>query len=112
MPPPHPQVKALEAENQRKSRELGQLQARGSQDAQQSQQEGLELQRQVAEAQAAREAAQEEVGGPRGPGGAGREPGLPGPWETAEAQGLPGLALARMHCGSVCCPTSQPVRPG
>lgn len=63
VPPPHPQVKVLEAENQRKSRELGQLQARGSQAAQRSQQEALELQRQVADAQAAGEAAQEEVGG-------------------------------------------------
>lgn len=65
MQPPHSQVTELEAETQRKSREVVRLQARGAQDAQQrqqSRQEALELQRLAVEAEAAREGAQREVG--------------------------------------------------
>lgn len=63
--PPHHQVKTLEGENQRKSQEVIQLQFRGAQEAQQQQQsrqQALELQRLAAEAEAAREGAQREVG--------------------------------------------------
>jgi hypothetical protein len=59
-------VRTLEDENQRKCQEVSTLQARGTQETerwQQSQQEALKLQRQVAEAEAAREGTQKEVGG-------------------------------------------------
>lgn len=78
--PLHPQVKTLEAESQRKSREVERLQA-----AQQGRQEAEEQRRLAAEAQ-------EEVGGPRGPAGAavasaaraaGPGPPQPGPDRSA-----------------------------
>lgn len=65
--PLHVQVTTLEAENQRKSRELVRLQTRGAQEP--SRQEALALQTLVAEAKAAREDSQWEVGA--------QHPGLP-----------------------------------
>lgn len=59
-------MKTLETENQRKSQEVRQLQARCTQDSQRQQQswrEALELQRQAAEVDAAWEDAQKEVEG-------------------------------------------------
>ena len=65
--PLHVQVTTLEAENQRKSRELVRLQTRGTQEP--SQQEALALQTLVAEVEATREDSQREVGT--------QHPGLP-----------------------------------
>lgn len=65
--PLHVQVMTLEVENQRKSRELVWLQTRGAQEP--SRQEALALQTLVAEAEAAREDAQREVGA--------QHPGIP-----------------------------------
>lgn len=59
------QVRTLEVENQRQSREVSALQAQCAQDAQQrqqSQREVLQLQKQVAEKEAAHKGAQKEVG--------------------------------------------------
>lgn len=103
---PHTQVQALEAENRRRSRELAQLQAQGAQDARQSRQKALELQGQVAEAQAAREAAQEEVGRRRGPGG--EAEGAAGTMEDGRGSGPPRPHLAHPSVSHL----PHAVRPG
>lgn len=101
---PHSQVNVLEAENQKKSREVSQLQARGAQEQQQGRREALHLQRRASEAEAALEAARKEVGRPRGPGRRQRR------WRGPGMEGRPAqLSSAGTAWGRplVSCPTSR-----
>lgn len=91
--PLHVQVTTLEVENQRKSQELVRLQTRGAQEP--SRQEALALQTLVAEAEAAREDAQREVGA--------QHPGIPSGRSGTVRGGLgTSRGVGRLHLFPIC----------